>query len=418
MTFKLKIPIIQEIVDQHAEEVPFLWLQRDRAVCEPHYKLDDLVKLDNRIEAHIDGLRIAGVEGWEICRQVLRIEPSEIFTASVLAFESKNEVQINKVLEVASTSYELSRGIISALGWISYLKIKNLVKQLLHSDDPYYQHISLAASAIHRVDPGQPLLDALNNNNILLRERALRAVAELGRIDILHSSQKELMAEDEDCRFVACWSAALFGNMNAVAVLKSFVGSKKYQEKALQVALRQMNLQTAEKFLKELFKKPEYVRIATQGIGIIGNPTTVSLLIDLMSIAELARVAGESFSMITGVDIAYEDLEGEWPEGFEAGPTENPEDEDVEMDPDEDLPWPEPELIKRWWKEHESDFKKGERYLCGKPMTIEHLQYVLRYGYQRQRNAAALELAIRQPGTPLFETRAPGFRQQKLLKLK
>ena len=27
--------------------------------------------------------------------------------------------------------------------------------------------------------------------------------------------------------------------------------------------------------------------------------------------------------MITGVDITYEDLEGEWPEGFEAGPTEN-----------------------------------------------------------------------------------------------
>ena len=31
---------------------------------------------------------------------------------------------------------------------------------------------------------------------------------------------------------------------------------------------------------------------------------------------------GESFTLITGVDIAFEDLEGEWPEGFEAGPTE------------------------------------------------------------------------------------------------
>ena len=42
--------------------------------------------------------------------------------------------------------------------------------------------------------------------------------------------------------------------------------------------------------------------------------------------------------MITGVDIAYEDLEGAWPEGFVAGPTEDPEDENVAMDPDEDLP--------------------------------------------------------------------------------
>jgi len=57
-----------------------------------------------------------------------------------------------------------------------------------------------------------------------------------------------------------------------------------------------------------------------------------------MTIPELARVAGEAFTMITGVDIAYEDLEGAWPEGFVAGPTEDPEDENVAMDPDEDLP--------------------------------------------------------------------------------
>lgn len=47
--------------------------------------------------------------------------------------------------------------------------------------------------------------------------------------------------------------------------------------------------------------------------------------------------------VITIVDIAYDDLEGEWPEGFEAGPTENSEDEDVAMDPDEDLPCAEPD---------------------------------------------------------------------------
>jgi len=48
-------------------------------------------------------------------------------------------------------------------------------------------------------------------------------------------------------------------------------------------------------------------------------------------------------------------------------------------------------------------------------MTIGSLNHVLRTGYQRQRIAAALELAIHQPGIPLFETRAPGFVQQKLL---
>jgi len=48
-------------------------------------------------------------------------------------------------------------------------------------------------------------------------------------------------------------------------------------------------------------------------------------------------------------------------------------------------------------------------------MTIEWLKTVLRDGRQRQRAAAALELAIRQPGTPLFNVKAPGFRQIELL---
>ena len=134
-----------------------------------------------------------------------------------------------------------------------------------------------------------------------------------------------------------------------------------------------------------------------------------------MAIPELARIAGEAFTMIIGVDIAYEDLEGEWPEGFEAGPTEDPADENVDMDPDEDLPWPNPELINKWWHARRSEFQPGTRYLLGKPMSRDCLQDVLRNGRQRQRAAAALELVIQQPGQPLLEVRAPGFRQQQLL---
>jgi uncharacterized protein (TIGR02270 family) len=119
--------------------------------------------------------------------------------------------------------------------------------------------------------------------------------------------------------------------------------------------------------------------------------------------------------MITGVDLAYEDLEGEWPEGFEAGPTEEPEDDNVEMDADEDLPWPAPELIRKWWDDNKDRFRPGRRYLCGAPITAEQCWNVLRTGYQRQRIAAALELALMRPDAPLFETRAPGFRQQRLL---
>jgi hypothetical protein len=43
---------------------------------------------------------------------------------------------------------------------------------------------------------------------------------------------------------------------------------------------------------------------------------------------------------------------------------------------------------------------------------------MLRYSYQRQRAAAAIELAMIHPGTPLFNVKTPGFRQQVVLGLK
>jgi uncharacterized protein (TIGR02270 family) len=151
--------------------------------------------------------------------------------------------------------------------------------------------------------------------------------------------------------------------------------------------------------------------MAVQAVGVIGDPAGIPWLLEQMAVPELARVAGESFTSITGVDLAYEDLEGEKPERFEAGPTENPEDENVELEQDEDLPWPDAGLIEQWWDKNRSKFSNGTRYLCGRAMTLDSLNGVLRTGRQPQRAAAAIELAMRQPGTPLFEVRAPGFRQ-------
>jgi hypothetical protein len=53
--------------------------------------------------------------------------------------------------------------------------------------------------------------------------------------------------------------------------------------------------------------------------------------------------------------------------------------------------------------------------LLGKPMTSDWLKMVLRDGRQRQRAAAALELAIREPSRGFFNVKAPGFRQIELL---
>lgn len=78
---------------------------------------------------------------------------------------------------------------------------------------------------------------------------------------------------------------------------------------------------------------------------------------------EVARVAGEEvmidinlffrrtelslirFTMITGAQLADDLLEGGRPDNFESGPSDNPEDENVDMGPDDGLPWPNVEKV-------------------------------------------------------------------------
>src|SRR4051812_8319610 len=119
---------------------------------------------------------------------------------------------------------------------------------------------------------------------------------------------------------------------------------------------------------------------------------------------KLTRLAGDSFSFITGLDLAYLDLERKPPEGIELGPNDNPEDEDVAMHADDGLPWPEPVKIQNWCDTNKLNFQSGVRYFMGEPVNIDNCKRVLREGYQRQRIAAALYLSLLQPGTPLFPT--------------
>ena len=414
------MPIIPVIVEQHAEEAAFLWLLRDDAASDPHYSLSDLAKLDNRVEAHLDGLRIAGDEGWETCKATLAFEDAgELFTAAVSAFESGNERRIRDIVDAGGTDPELSRGIISALGWLPYPQSERFVIDFCSSEVPELGRIGVAAFAVHRQDPGIILNDGLSSPDLFLLARTLKAIGELGKTELAGTTKDHLNDEDENCRFWAAWSSAVLGHMTGVpALLKTSEGEGPFSERACIAALRRMSVGEGHDWHRAVLEKPRLQRIALIGAGAIGDPGLIPWLIEHMSVPEIARLAGESFSMITGIDLAYEDLEVEWPEGFEAGPSENPEDEDVEMDPDEDFPWPEPKLIQEWWQKNKSNFKSGVRYLCGKPILEEQCRHVLKYGYQRQRAAAALELAMMRPGQPLFNVKAPGFRQQTVLGLK
>lgn len=157
------------------------------------------------------------------------------------------------------------------------------------------------------------------------------------------------------------------------------------------------------------------MRLLIQGIGVAGDPHFVPWLIQQMQDLKLTRLAGESFSLITGLDLAQLDLERKPPESAEFGPNDDPNDDNVAMDEDDGLPWPDPEKIGAWWQINGHRFAAGTRYFMGETPSPAHCLAVLKNGFQRQRMAAAVYLCLMKPGTPLLNTAAPAWRQQRWL---
>src|SRR5436853_1006342 len=106
-------PVTPSIVEQFAEDAAFLWLLRDRSAAQPHMTLRDLARLDERVEAHLDGLRVAGKAGWEMCNKILELsDAGEVFALTVVALELGEAAAVAKALKKAAGSKTLARGLI------------------------------------------------------------------------------------------------------------------------------------------------------------------------------------------------------------------------------------------------------------------------------------------------------------------
>lgn len=411
-------PHVLPVVQQHAEESAVLRNVRSVLVAAPHVKLRHLRRLDDRIAAHLDGLAVAGELGWKLCEAALE-NPGvgEVFAATVRAIEDKNSNGLDKLLALVEAVPESQSGLISALGWVSAQFLQGTIKSLLASSPPFQRQIGIAACAMHQVDPAAALDAAIVDADASLRARGLRVAGAGGRRDLLAVCLKALADEDIACRFWAAYSAALLGDRHkAIDVLKEIsLREGPFRVHALRLVLKLVDAPQARLLLKTLAADLATIRLLIQGAGIAGDPHYVPWLIKQMDDAKLNRLAGESFSFITGLDLAYLDLDGKPPEDVESGPNDDPDDPDVSMDPDDSLPWPDPAKIMAWWEANAQRFSAGVRHFMGEPVSIANCAQVLRDGYQRQRIAAAEYLCLLQPGTRLFPTHAPAWRQQRWL---
>ncbi len=407
----------EEIHAQHADEAAFLWSQRHAASADVAYDLKSLDGLDGRLEAHLDGLRLGGSEAMEIARAAVEDGAGEVFVATTLAVDRSDARSFAKVLDVAGGDPKLVRGIVNGLSWSAPDRVGKVVAALLDPRCPEPLHgLGVAACVAHGKDPGPALDRAFGGRDASLRARAAHAVGALGKVDLLPQVERELAAGDPGSRLAAASTAAMFGRRGgAEALLALATQGGSESSFAADLAMRRIDPAAAVTWIPAL-EKDAGALVALAAAGALGDASMIPWILDRASDPAAARAAGFAFTLITGIDLTAAKLTTKAPEGFSAGPNDDPDDENVELDPDAELPWPDIAALRPRWDAIASRFPAGVRLIAGKPMEEEGwLEHVLRRANQRVRRAAAIEMAFRQPTAGLFEVRAPAARQKKLL---
>lgn len=393
------------VTRQQAEEAAHLRLVRSRLVRAPHVRLGHL---DERIAAHLDGVAVAGPSGVRQVHQVLeRPGVGQVFVATLRAIEDRDPSRLAALLSIAAAVPSARAGLLSAFGWTHSSNLKGVGAPLLGAADPWHRCVALKACAMHGVEAGRALADAIEDPDADLRARALDVAGRFGRVDLREACVAALTDDVPRCAFEAARSALFLGDrVEAVRALETAAlrpDDGAPAEAALCLVLKVLSPERAGALLAAIAKDPERVRALVRGIAIAGDPHYVPSLLARTDDPLLGCLVGEAFSFIVGMDLALLDLKTVPPVPV---PTEPGLDEDA------DLPWPDAAKLRDWWAANRARFAVATRHVVGGAPSPATFLEVLRSECQRQRIAAAEFLCLASPEAPLFNLAAPAARQQ------
>jgi uncharacterized protein (TIGR02270 family) len=262
------------VLMQHAEDAAMLANNRALQLTSPHVKLHHLRRLDVRLAAHLDGLTVSGDYGSR--QETIQLSTrgrGNAFTATVIAIEDRDVVELEKLLTITEATPESWSAINSAFGWVPSANLFDITNVLRESPNMFRRELSLATCSMHQINPGAALTTALQDKNAPLRSRALKVIANLTLQDHLPACLTALTDEDSDCAYQAARAAVLLGDRGAsVAALRRIaLAPSPWRSRALRLLLKMQSPSDAHATLKALAQDPACVRLLIQGVGTAGD---------------------------------------------------------------------------------------------------------------------------------------------------
>ncbi len=369
-----------DLIAEHAENCLLLWPVRQVATRLPHLGLAEIARRDERLLAHLDGLRLAGGDGLDVLLESAPAEPGAAWAATILAAEQGRLADLPQA------------GCLPlALWWMEGRHAEGALTLWENTAPALAQE---AAAILGR--PRSDRVAAVRSADPVLAKAACRAASMAGDRRAAESALLRIGDRDPEVAWEARRTAALvLGDAGAAEHLRD---GPSLTDRILAARCGASLLASG--------------RAGILAIAAAGTREQVPALIARMTDPALARAAGEAFTAITGCDLVRERLAAAAPAAGRESVSADPAVDDTALDDDEDLPWPDADRVAAWWEAHAKGLPAG-RLLAGR--SVAEARAVLAEGTQRLRWAACIEL-MRAESVGLFPwAEAPVSRQRELL---
>jgi uncharacterized protein (TIGR02270 family) len=290
--------IAAEAVRQHVEIAAFLWAQRDTLSLDDPVGAGTIGDIDQRVEANLDGLRIAGPAAWPAIDTIVDDFPEngELFVAAWMAIEQSDPQRLEKTVDLAH-QFDQPRGLVGALAWHTVPKIAPLARDWLGERNGFKRYLGVAACAEHNVDPKQWLERLVCDPDPRVRAIALRLAGMLGRADLAAELRDALDADNESVRLWAAWALTEVGrgNLASAALRKAAVAGGPDALFALRAAVKAGPEKDVRAWMGELMRTPATAPVAVRGVGMLGERSVLPWLIERMREPQVAVAAVAAF---------------------------------------------------------------------------------------------------------------------------
>ncbi|MGE3171966.1 MAG: hypothetical protein AB7O97_05020 [Planctomycetota bacterium] len=297
--------VIPDIVEEHFDELDFLWELRDANLETEDWDLADLAAHEDRAEAHLDGLRLAGAHGAALARrQIGGGEPGAALASTLVLLDAGDEDAVRDAL--LGGDAPVVDGVRRALRHRDGALEAELVR-LAAGDDALRAAAAADVLAFRRRKVAVPAA-LLGADDAGARAWAFAAMGRAGGLDAA-ALETGLADAEAAVRRAALRAAARQRTADLLPRCRAAAARPTDPDPAAIELLGAIGGAEDEAVLLQLTGRPDVAAAAVLALGALGRPSVAPPLLDLFADDALGPLAVRAYRRLTGAT----DVEGERP---------------------------------------------------------------------------------------------------------